>query len=158
MGILDKVVTLNELESKSVKIILGEIGAGKTSFHKDMPDAAGGDILYLAIGNDKGFNQLKDDTRFKTLPGGPIKTHYVEKNGKKVAIKKRVLPQIIEVLEAFKNDEHDFQGLCLDAISTVQEAIEMEVRFDTSKNLEWDDWALIKIAMFRVYELCEELA
>jgi len=158
MSILDKVVALNELESKSVKIILGEIGAGKTSFHKDMPDVAGGDILYLAIGNDKGFNQLKADTRFKTLSSGPIKTFYVEKNSKKIAIKKRVLSQLTEILEAFKNEEHNFAGLAIDAISTIQEAIEMEIRFDKNKNLDWDDWSSIKKGMFRVYELCEEIA
>lgn len=157
MGILDTVVALNEIDTKSIKIIMGEVGSGKTSFLKDMPEVAGGDILYIAVGNDKGFNQLKSNPRFKTLPH-PVKTTYVEKKGKRIAIKDRVLPQIIELLEAYQNDDHEFGGLTIDAISTIQEQVEEEIKFETNKNVEWEGWAAIKKGMFRVYSLCEEIA
>jgi|LGOV01.1.fsa_nt_gb hypothetical protein len=157
MSILDTVVALNEIDTKSIKIIMGEVGSGKTSFLKDMPEIAGGDILYIAVGNDKGFNQLKSNPAFKTLPN-PVKTTYVEKKGKRIAIKDRVLPQIIELLEAYQNDDHDFHGLTIDAISTIQEQVEEEIKFETNKNVEWEGWAAIKKGMFRVYSLCEEIA
>lgn len=156
-SILDTVVALNEIDTKSIKIVMGEVGSGKTSFLKDMPDVAGGDILYIAVGNDKGFNQLKSDPRFKTFPD-PVKTTYVEKKGKRIAIKDRVLPQIIEILESYQNDEHEFGGLTIDAISTIQEQVEEEIKFETNKNVEWEGWSAIKKGMFRVYSLCEEIA
>lgn len=158
MSILDSVVELSERESKSLKIIMGEVGSGKTSFLKDMPDAAGGDILYIPIGNDMGFNQLKSDKRFKTLPNSVRTTYVRDKKGRKIAIKTRVLPQIIEILESFLSGGHKFEGLTIDAISTLQESIEIEIKFEKSKNMDWDDWGAIKKGMFRVYELCEEIA
>lgn len=156
-SILDTVVQLNEIDAKSVKIVMGEVGAGKTSFHKDMPDVAGGDILYIPIGSDKGFNQLKGDPRFKSLPQA-IKTIYVEKNGKKIGVKSRVIPQLIDVLTAFKEDTHNFKGLTIDAISSLQDEIEDEIKLQKGKQMDWDDWGAIKKAMFTVYELCEEIA
>lgn len=160
--LLDNVASLNEIETTGLVILMGEVGSGKTTFTKTMPDAAGGDILYLPIGNDKGFSQLKGDPRFKTLIDDdgkikPIKTVYQEKKGKKVAIKERVLNQLTETLEEFKEGNHNFKGLNIDAISTLQEQIENEVKFETGQKVDWDGWSSIKKGMFRIYELVEEI-
>ena len=163
MNILNRVASLNEVEARGLIFIMGEVGSGKTTFLKSMPDAADGDILYIPIGNDKGFNQLKSDERFKTLIDDdgnikPVKTVYVMKKGKRIAIKERVIPQIIELLEALVEDnKKTFKGFTLDAISTLQELIETEIKFETKKNVDWDGWSAIKKGMNRVYELCEEL-
>jgi chemotaxis protein histidine kinase CheA len=157
-NILETVVELNQIDEKSIKIIMSEVGAGKTTFHKDMPDVAGGDILYLPIGNDKGFNQLKSDKRFKA-PEKPLNTVYkYDKEGRKLAITSRILPQLMEYLEAFRFKSHNFKGLTIDAISSVQEIIEEEIKFESRKGLEWDDWSAIKKAMFTLYEHLESIA
>jgi hypothetical protein len=163
MSILDNVVSLNETKSTGIVIVIAEVGAGKTTWTKSMPDAADGDILYLPVGNDQGYNQLKSDERFKTLVDKdgkvlPIKTIYEVKKGVRVAIKKRVLKQITELLEEFLEGNHDFKGINVDAISTIQEQIENEIKFDTNKNIDWDGWSAIKKGMFRIYELLEEIA
>lgn len=169
-NIFDDLVTLKAACKKSIKILMGDIGAGKTTALQDMPKTAGGTILYIPVGNDTGFSQVQNvmyegKPGFVTFPKS-IQTKWITretvKNGvldvKIIGIKEKIAPQLIEILQNYLHDPRDMRGLTIDAISSIQGIMENEFKFEKSGNLDWDAWAEISQNMLQIYELCEEIA
>ena len=147
MNLLDMMMDLNKMEAKGVKIILGEVGAGKTTFIKDMPKPA----LFIPVGNDYGFKMLTEHG-FKAVPS--VKT-FRDEQGR---IVKRAIPILCEALESLLKNDMGFKSIAIDAISTLNEIAEAEIKEVTGKRPDWDGWAAIKTSMTRVFDLCEQLA
>lgn len=149
MSILDNLVSIDKYEFNNNIILMGEPGGGKTYLAGTFPKPA----LYIELGDDNGGGVLKKyGSEIKQLPA-PITGDFAK--GKEGLISRQLIKYLDELI-AMK--EIPFKTLIIDPLTEAQDDMVEYYKNALGRNLQFDEWALVKTHMYEIFERIEQLS
>lgn len=146
MSMLDKFKKPEEFDSKDITVIIGDVGAGKTTLVGTFPKP----LYMISVGDDDGDEVLQEQEGVLVYR---TRAKKIKDKGEKLKKSMDNLDNVLdELIDKISKDEVDVATVGIDAISTVEGEYVEYLTNQKGHNLSFAEWSKIGERINTIYD------